>query len=76
MNELQKNKLDVDSFRENYKEFIKSNKLILKLQKVFRSQKHNVLTEQFNMNCPNNDKRIQSLYSIKSYTYGTNKTII
>ena len=37
MNELQKNKLDADSFRENYKEFIKSNKLILKLQKVFRS---------------------------------------
>ena len=30
MNQLEKNKLDVDSFQENNKEFIKSNKLILK----------------------------------------------
>ena len=29
---LEKNKVDVDSLRENYKEFIKNNKLILKSQ--------------------------------------------
>ena len=30
---------------ENYKEFIKNNRLILKSQQRFRSKKQNVLTE-------------------------------
>ena len=32
INKLEKNKDDVDSLRENYKDFIKNNKLILKSQ--------------------------------------------
>ena len=32
INKLEKNKVDVDSLRENYKDFIKNNKLILKSQ--------------------------------------------
>ena len=31
---------------ENYKEFIKNNRLILKSQQRFRSKKQNVLTEE------------------------------
>ena len=32
INKLEKNKVDVDSLRENYKDFIKNSKLILKSQ--------------------------------------------
>ena len=45
INKLEKNKVDVDSLRENYKDFIKNNKLILKSQWKFRSKKHTVFNE-------------------------------
>ena len=49
MNKLpRKKKLDVDRLRENYKEFIKNNKLIIKSQQRFRSEKHDVFTEEIN----------------------------
>ena len=35
-----KNKLDVDSLRENHKEFIENNRLVLKSQQRFWSEKH------------------------------------
>ena len=44
INHLEKNKIDVDSIREDQKEFIKNNKIILKTQQRFRSEKHNVFT--------------------------------
>ena len=47
-NHLEKNKIDVDSLKEDLKEFIKNNKLILKTQQWFRSEKHNVFTEEIN----------------------------
>ena len=37
----------IQSLREDIKEFIKNNKLILKTQR-FRSEKHNVFTEEIN----------------------------
>ena len=45
INKLEKNKVDVDSLRENYKDFIKNNKLILKSQWKVRSKKHTVFNE-------------------------------
>ena len=42
INQLEKNKLNVNILRENHKEFIKNSKFILKSQQRFRSQKHNV----------------------------------
>ena len=36
----------MNNLRENYKEFIKSTKLILKSQQRFRSKKQNVFTEE------------------------------
>ena len=47
-NHLEKNKVNVDSLKEDQKEFIKDNKLILKSQQRFKSQKHNVFTEEIN----------------------------
>ena len=42
MKYLEENKIDTD----NIKEFIKINKLILKIQQKFKSEKHNVFTEK------------------------------
>ena len=40
--QLEKNKLDVDSLRENQREFIKNSRLILKSQQKFMQKMHNV----------------------------------
>ena len=42
INQIKKNKFDVDSLKENQKEFIKNNELILKTQQRFGSEKRNV----------------------------------
>ena len=56
---LGKNKLDVDSLRENQIELLKNNKLILKSQQRFRREKH-IFIEEFNKVAwsANGDKRI------------------
>ena len=63
INYLENNKIDVD------------NRITLKLQQRFRWKKHNVFTENVNRIglSADNDKRIQSMDSIKTYTYGTSK---
>ena len=59
--QLEKNKFDVAHLRENHKAFIKSNKLILKLQQRLRSKKYDVVTEGVNKIAlkANNNKRAQ-----------------
>ena len=59
MNYLEKTKLDVDCLK---KELIK-NKQILKTQKRFKSERHNVFTEEINKIdlSSNDDERIQSI---------------
>ena len=57
------------SLRENHNEFVKNNKLILKTQQWFKSEMHNVFTEEVNKirfsdNC---DKRIQSTDFVETY---------
>ena len=78
INQLEKSKIDIDSRKENHKEFIKNNKLVLKLQQRFRSEKHNVFTEEVNKiaSSANNDKRMQSIDSIETYAYGTSRTLM
>ena len=44
INHLVKNKIRADSL----KEFVKNNKLILKTQQRFKSERHNVFTEEIN----------------------------
>ena len=63
------------NLRENYREFIKKNKLIPKLQQTFRSKKHNVFTEEVNKIAlsANDDKKIRLIESIVTHAYGTNK---
>ena len=46
INQLGKNKVDVETLKENHGEFIKNNKLKVKSQQRFRSKKHNLFTEE------------------------------
>ena len=52
-------------------------KLILKTQQIFKSEKHNVLTEEINkIVLSSNDKRMQSIDSIEPFEYGTSKDLV
>ena len=64
-------------FWENYKEFIKNIEIILNSHQRFKSEKHNVFTTEISKIAPsaNDDKKIQSINSIGTHTYGTNKDI-
>ena len=48
INQLEKNEVNTERFRENHNEFIKNNKLIFKTQWIFKSKKRNVFTEEVN----------------------------
>ena len=76
---LEKNKLYVDKIIRVLQKIMqnsqKNNKLILKLQQRFRSEKHNAFKGEVNkiaLNA-NNDQRMQSMDSIETYAYGTNE---
>ena len=66
----------MDSIKENHKEFIKSSKSILKIQQRFKSERHNVFTEEINKIASNDDKKIQSIDSIETYANGTIKNLV
>ena len=70
--------VSTESLRENQNEIIKINKLILKTQQRFKSERHNVFTEEINKITLslNDDKRIQSIDSVKAHAYGTRKDLI
>ena len=55
-----RNKIDVDNLKEDQKEFIKNNKLILKKQQRFKSENHNIFNEEVNKIalCSDDDKRM------------------
>ena len=58
---------------ENYKDSLFNNKTILKSQLRFKSDHHNVYTEELNKIALNsNDKRLQTFDRVTTYPYGTN----
>ena len=63
---------------DSFKEIIKYNKLILKTRQRFKSERHNVFTEEINKIAlsSNYDKRMQSIDSTESYTYRMNKDLV
>ena len=75
---FRENKVDRDSIKENYKEFIRNNESILKIQQTCKSERHNVFIEEINNIAlsSNDDKRIQSIDSIETYVYGTRKYLV
>ena len=59
---------------ENYKDCLFNDKIILKSQQRFKSDHHNVYTEEINKIAlsSNDDKRLQTSDKIITYPYGTN----
>ena len=57
----------------NYKDCLLNNKTVLKSQQRFKSQRHDVYTEEINKIAlsSNDDKRLQTFDRITSYPYGT-----
>ena len=45
---LQRNKIDIDILKNNHTEFIKNNEIIIKKQYRFKSETHNIFTEEIN----------------------------
>ena len=71
-------KIDIYCIKENQKEFIRNNKLILKTQQRFKSEKHNVFTEKINKIAfsSNDDKIMQAIDLIETCAYGTSKDLV
>ena len=69
----QKEQRSEDLF-ENYADCLFNDKTILKLQQRFKSDCHNVYTEQINKIAlsSNDDKRLQTFDKIATYPDGTN----
>ena len=59
---------------ENYTDCLSNDKIILKSQQIFKSDYHNVCTEQINKIAlsSNDDKRLQTFDKITTYPHGTN----
>ena len=59
---------------ENYKDALFNNKTILKSELRFKSDHHNVYTEEVNKSAlnSNDDKRLQTFHRVTRYLYGTN----
>ena len=57
----------------DYKACLLNNEILLKSQQRFKSERHDVYTEEINKIalCSNDDKRLQTFDRITSYPYGT-----
>ena len=69
-----KNKINIDGI----KEFINNNKSILKIKQRFKSERHNIFTEDISKIALslNDNKRMQPIHSIETYAYGTIKDLV
>ena len=72
------NKINIECLKKHNKKFIRNNKLILKTQQRFKSERHNVFTEEINQTASssNDDKRMQSFNSVGTYKYGMSKDLV
>ena len=75
MNYLERNKINI---KRNHEEFIRNNESILEREQRFKSEKHNVFTEEINSIAlsSNDDKRMQSIGLIETYSYGMNRDLV
>ena len=78
INFLEKNQININSFKKDHKESVKNNKLILNTQQTFKNERHNVFTEEVNK-IPltiNDDRRMESIDSIETCAYGMSKDLV
>ena len=59
--------------QRKHKEFIRNDKVILKTQQRFKSERHNIFIEEINKIAlsSNDDKTMQSIGSVETYAYRT-----
>ena len=81
INQLAKNKIDEDNvffYKRKHKEFIKNNKLVLKTQKRFISERHNIFIDEINKIAlsSNHDQRMQSINSTETNANETRKNLV
>ena len=78
INYLEKNQIDIDSFKKDHTESVKNNKLILNTQQTFKNERHNVFTEEVNKIAltTNDDRRMESFDSIETCAYGMSKDLV
>ena len=64
-----KKKNGTNNLKEDQKDFVYNNKLILKIQQRFKSKRHNFFTEEINKiaSRSNDDKEMQSIDSMGTY---------
>ena len=79
INHIEKNKINIDSFfcyKKKHQKFI--IKIILQTQQRFKSERHNVFTEEIDKIALSSidDKRMQLIDSIEKYAYGTRKDLV
>ena len=57
---------------------MKNNKLILQTQQKFKSERHNVFTEEINKTelSSTDDERMQSIYLTETYAHRTSKDLL
>ena len=69
--------INVGILKEDKKEFIK-NKLLLKLQQRFNSERHNIFTKEIRKIAmiSNDDKRMPSINSLETIQYGMRRDIM
>ena len=69
-NKLLRKNVDVNKLKESHKEFLKDNTLILKILQKFKSETHNVFTEEVNKVAlsAKDGKRIQ-LFDCKNHIH-------
>ena len=74
---LENKKFNIDILKEDQKE-LKNNKLILKTQQRFKSERHNLFNEEINKISLswNNHKWMGSIDLIETCVYGTSKDLI
>ena len=81
INYLEKHEISINSFfcyNRKHKESIRNNKLILKSQQRFKSERRNVFTEGINKIALHlsDGKKIQSTDLIETYAYRRSKDLI
>ena len=72
INHPEKHEIDVYSLKKDHKKSIKNKKMILKKQQRFKSERHNVFTEEIDNIAlsSNHHKRMRSIDSTETYPYG------
>ena len=70
VNLVEKSEINKEILKKDHKEFIKNNKIILKTQQRLKIERHEIALSS------DDDKRMESIDSMETYTYGISKDLV